>query len=73
MEKSIAGAPVIPTNTGEFGDDDEALVTVRHYVSLEIGGHEVRLTAANARQLASALRAAADDLDGPLFLRPVQI
>jgi hypothetical protein len=67
VNRSIAGTPVIPAHTGEFGDDDEALVTVRRYVSLEVGGREVRLTAANARELASALRTAADELDGPLF------
>ena len=65
MSRSIAEPAVIPARAGEFGDDDEALVRIARYVSLEIGGREVRLTPPNARKLAASLIAAADEMEGP--------
>ena len=65
VNRSIAGTPVIPASTGEFGDDDEALVRVCQYVEVEIGSRSIRLTASNARKLAASLIAAADEMESP--------
>lgn len=67
MQDSIPGTAVRPDpSTGEYGDAGPLEVTVRRYVEVDPGeviDGKLRLTADNARHLAAALTAAANDLD----------